>query len=81
MVMSNSLADILMNRNFDEPPEATAIKQYVQEKYQKSVAVTIREKDIIVAAQGAAFTNALRMQTRQLQRAAQTDKRLIFRIA
>lgn len=79
--MTNSLADILMNRNFDEPPEATAIKQYVQEKYQKSVAVTVRDKEIIIAAQGAAFTNALRMQTRQLQRVADTDKKLVFRIA
>ena len=79
--MSNSLADILMNKNFDEPAEATAIKQFVLDKYQKSVAVTVRDKDITITAQGAAFANALRMQTRQLQRAAATDKRLVFRIA
>lgn len=79
--MSNSLADILLNKNFDEPPEATAIKQFVLEKYQKSVAVTVRDKDITVTAQGAAFASTLRMQSRQLQRAASTTKRLIFRIA
>lgn len=79
--MSNSLADILQNRNFDEPDEALAIKSYVLEKYHKTVAVTVRDKEIIVTAQGAAFTNALRMQTRQLQQAASTDKRLVFRIA
>ena len=78
--MADSLFDILQNKNFDEPPEATAIKKYVQEKYKKSVAVTVREKDITVTAQSAAFANALRMQWRQLQQAAQTDKRLIFRI-
>ncbi|MDB5181550.1 MAG: hypothetical protein JWP13_313 [Candidatus Saccharibacteria bacterium] len=79
--MSNSLADILMSKNFDEPAESTAIKQYVLDKYRKSVAVTVREKDIVITAQGAAFTNALRMQWKQLQRAAQTDKRLVFKIA
>ena len=79
--MSNSLADILMNRDFDEPSEAAAIKQYVQEKYQKSVAVTVRDKEIMIEAKGAAFCSTLRMQTRQLQKAAQTDKRLYFRIA
>lgn len=79
--MSNSLADILINRNFDEPPEATAIKQYIQDTYAKSVAVTVRDKEIIIEARGAAFTSALRMQTRQLQKAADTDKRLVFRIA
>lgn len=79
--MADSLFDILQNRNFDEPPEATAIKKYVHEKYRKSVAVTVRDKDITVTCQGAAFAGALRMQWRQLQQAAATDKRLIFRIA
>ncbi len=79
--MSSSLADILANKNFDEPYEATQIKKYVLETYQKSVAVTVREKDITITAQGAAFTHALRMRWKQIQRAAETDKRLIFRIA
>jgi hypothetical protein len=79
--MANSLADLLMNRNFDEPEEATSIKNFVLEKWNKSVAVTVREKDIIITAQGASFANALRMQSRQMQRAAGTTKRLIFRIA
>jgi hypothetical protein len=79
--MSNSLSDILLNRNFDEPAEATAVKNYVLQKYDKSVAVTVREKDIIITAQSAAFANALRMQWKQLQKAASTDKRLVFRIA
>lgn len=79
--MADSLGDILLNKNFDEPLEATAIKEYVLVRYRKSVAVTVREKDIVVLAQGAAFTNALRMQSRQLQKAANTTKRLIFRIA
>jgi len=80
-MMSNSLFDILKNRNFDEPDEALAIKSFVLEKFKKTVAVTVRDKEIIVTAQGAAFTSALRMQTRQLQRAADTEKRLVFRIA
>lgn len=79
--MTNSLADILMSKNFDEPPEATSIKNFVFEKWNKSVAVTVREKDIVITAQGASFANALRMQSRQMQRAAGTTKRLIFRIA
>ena len=75
------IADILSRKNFDEPAEATAIKKFVFAKYKKTVAVTVREKDIIIAAQGAAFTNALRYQWRELRKAANTDKRLIFQIA
>jgi len=79
--MSNSLADILANRNFDEPEEALAIKSYALEKFGKTVAVTIKDKEIIITAQSSAYANALRMQTRQLQQAADTTKRLVFRIA
>ncbi|HSH17989.1 MAG TPA: hypothetical protein VK978_01260 [Candidatus Saccharimonadales bacterium] len=79
--MADSLFDILQNRNFDEPPEATAIKKYCMDTYRKSVAVQVREKDIVITVQGPAFANALRMRWKQLQRAADTDKRLIFKIA
>ncbi|HEX8227281.1 MAG TPA: hypothetical protein VF572_05430 [Candidatus Saccharimonadales bacterium] len=79
--MTNSLFDILANRSYDEPDEALAIKSFVLETFGKAVAVTVRDKEIIVTAQGAAFTNALRMQTRQIARAADTEKRLVFRIA
>ena len=79
--MSNSLADILANRSYDEPDEALTIKSYVLETFGKAVIVTVRDKEIIVTAQGAAFANALRMKTRQIQRVAETDKRLVFRIA
>jgi hypothetical protein len=79
--MTHSLADILSNRNFDEPEEALAIKSYVLERFGKAVAVTVRDKEIIVTAQGASFASALRMQTRQIRQAADTDKRLVFRIA
>jgi hypothetical protein len=51
------------------------------EKWGKSVAVTVREKDIVITAQGSSFANALRMQARQMQRAAGTTKRLVFRSA
>ena len=79
--MSDSLADILAKRRFDEPEESLAIKSYVMDTFGKAVAVTIRDKEIIITAQGAAFAGALRMQARQIQRAAGTTKRLVFRIA
>lgn len=79
--MADSLGNILMNRSFDEPEEATSIKNFVLEKWGKSVAVTVREKDILIVAQGASFANALRLQSRQMQRAAGTTKRLVIRIA
>lgn len=78
--MTNSLADILSKKDFDEPPEMAAIKKFVQDNYQEDVEVLVREHDIVIAGRSASLVNTLRLNMRQLQAAAQTEKRLIFRI-
>jgi len=76
----DSLNDILSRKDFEEPPEMAAIKKFVQDNYQETVEVTIRERDILIATPSAALANTLRLKTRELQSAARTDKRLTFRI-
>lgn len=78
--MAYSLLDILADKNFDEPAEAVAIKRFVAETYQRQVGVTVRDRDILITADGAAFANTLRLQTLRLQQAAGTTKRLVFSI-
>lgn len=78
--MADSLFDILKQRDFDEPAESVAIKQYVQEHFDETVAVTVRERDIIIECASAALAGTLRMHQIQMKKAAATDKRLILRI-
>lgn len=76
----DSLNDILGRRDFDEPAATRTIKQYVQEKFQEAVAVTEREREIIIATPSAALAGTLRMRMAELQDLLETDKRLVFRI-
>lgn len=78
--MSNSLADLLANKDFDEPAEMRAIKQFVQKNYQADVEVQIREKELIVTTTSAALANTLRLKLPELRKAAATDKRIVLRI-
>lgn len=78
--MSFSLADILQRKDYDEPHEVRAIKQYVKEHFDEDVAVTLREKEIIITTPSAALAGALRMHQYQMQKAAETKSRLILRI-
>jgi hypothetical protein len=78
--MSNSLADILGNFNFDEPPEVAAIKQYIERSYKVTPVVQPRPRDIIITVPNGALANTLRFETTQLQKAANTKKKLVFRI-
>jgi len=78
--MADSLFDILKNRDYDEPSESVAIKKYVFDNFKENVAVTVRERDIIIEIPGAALAGTLRMHQIQMKKAASTEKRLILRI-
>ena len=78
--MANSLGDLLANKDFDEPAEMKAIKQFVQSNYQTSVEVQMRKKEIIVTTPSAALANTLRLKLPELRKAVATDKKIILRI-
>ncbi|HET9173980.1 MAG TPA: hypothetical protein VFN56_01720 [Candidatus Saccharimonadales bacterium] len=76
----DSLFNLLGDKDFSIPPEAKAIKEYVRDEFHQEVEVMVREKDIVITGRGAAFINTLRLRGPTIKRAAQTDKRLVFRI-
>jgi hypothetical protein len=78
----DSLEDILRGtKKFAEPPEIAAIKSYVEQTFHSAVGVVVQPTNIIITAASAALINTLRLQTVQLQKAAHTTKKLIFRIS
>ncbi len=78
--MTNSLADLLANRDFDEPSEIKAIKEYVRETFESDVEIQLRDKEIVITSTSASLANSLRLKTTELKKRAQTTKKLIFRI-
>jgi hypothetical protein len=76
----DSLLSILHNKDFDEPPEKQAIKKYVQDEFQVTVGVMMRDKDIVINVPNAALANTLRLRGPEIKRRCQLTKRLTFRI-
>lgn len=76
----DSLGSILSRKDYDEPPEMAAIKKYVKDEFDASVAVQVRDKDIVITARSASLANVLRLRGPAIKKAAKTDKRLTFRI-
>ncbi len=76
----DSIKDMLTPDRFAKPDEIAAIKQYVQDRYKAEVEVLIRSKDIVIITGSAGLANSLRLELPQLQKAAGTDKKLLFRI-
>jgi len=76
----DGLGDILKRRDLDEPPEVRAIKEYVRRYYEAEVRVTIQQHAIVIAGRSSALIGSLRLNLPKLQAAANTEKRLIFRV-
>lgn len=77
----DSLFSILSHKNFDEPPEAVAIKKFVYDEYKTDVTIIVRDDDIVVQVPSAAFASTLRLRAPELKRRCQIDKKVIFRIS
>jgi hypothetical protein len=76
----DSLFNILSSKNFDEPPEMSSIKKYIQEKFEAEVTVQVRDKDIVIIVPSAAFAGSLRMRVPEMKRRCQLTKRITIRI-
>jgi hypothetical protein len=76
----DSLNDILSRKDLDEPPEVAAIKRYVEVEFHADVGVKVQSETIVIMAKSAALANTLRMRTLQIQKAAETTKKLVLRI-
>ena len=76
----DSLFDILSRKDYDLPPEVAAIKKYVQDEFESDVEVLLREKDIVITGRSSALMGSLRLHGPKIQKAADTKKRLVFRV-
>lgn len=77
---THALSDILADRFEPEPPEIAAVKEYVQENFGKTVAVAIRDKNLIITTQSSALAGALRPHLYKIKMRSGTDKQLLIRI-
>ena len=78
--MTDSIGDLLPKARFEEPPEVRIVKDFVMEKFQQPVQVTVQPTQIIIQVKSAALAGALRVHLHELQELCETDKRLMIRI-
>lgn len=77
----DSLSDLLARRTPGEPPEISAIKAYIDKHFHAASEIAIQNEKIIISVSSAALANTLRLRLPQIQEAAQTDRKLLFRIS
>lgn len=76
----DSLQDLLGRYSPKEPPEITAVKRYIDQRFKAESTVSLRDETIVVTVYSAALANTLRYHLRKMQAAADTKKRILLRI-
>lgn len=76
----DNLRDILGKKGLVQPPEIKIIKQFVRDKFDEDVTITVKSKNIVISAPNAALAGSLRMHLHKLQELCKTDKRLSIRV-
>lgn len=76
----DSLQELLGSYSPKEPPEVLAVKQYIQQTFNYPSSVGIQGEALVVTVASAALANTLRYHMAALRTAAQTDKKIVFRI-
>lgn len=74
------LGEILNKRQFQEPPEVKAIKEYIGKHFKATVRISVTPESIVVIAGSSSLANALRLSSRQISTECGVDRPLIFRI-
>lgn len=78
--MSDSITDILSSRNFAEPPEVKAIKDFVMAEVGITPSVSVNKTSFIVSMPSASAAGTLRFKLFQLQRQLGNQRKIIIRI-
>lgn len=76
----DSLKKVLLGKDFDEPPEISSIKRYVQEEFKTKVQVQARDHELIIIVPNGALASSLRLRLPDLKRRCQLTKRPVIRI-
>ena len=77
----DSLLDILSNKDFSMPEEVAAIKTYVANKYNQDVSVSISKDAITISSRSAGLISTLRLNSPALAKAANTTKKIRYRVS
>lgn len=78
--MALSLRDILNSNQPTEPAEILVIKQFIKTHFKSECRITTSEYSIIIGVKNASLAGALRLKLHELQKQANTTKRISIRI-
>ena len=77
----DSLQDLLGRYSPKEPEEVTALKRYILDEFGEESRVGLHGETLVITVASASLANALRLRLLSLQKAANTKRKIMFRLS
>jgi len=77
----DSLKDLLIQKNLDEPSEVTALKDYYQSNFKLPAIVKITQNSIILVVPNGKIATEIRSRTLEIQRRCQLTKKFFVKVS
>lgn len=76
----DSIKDLLVRKDFEQPDDIRRIKEFVKSKFNEEPSVKITKNNIIISVSNASLAGAMRMHLHHLAKDIDSDKKLLLRI-
>jgi len=76
----DSIKDLLLQKNLDEPTEITALKSFCQEQYHFEPKIKLQDSSIFLSVPNGILATELRMRQTEIKKRCQLTKKLIIKI-
>lgn len=77
----DSIKDLLIQKNLDEPTEITALKDYVQQNFHVLAKIKITPNSIILSVPNSKLASEIRLRTLDIQRRCQLTKKFFVKVS
>lgn len=76
----DSLKDLLLHKNMDEPTEVTALREFVKQEFNITPEIKVQQELITVYMPNAAVASVLRMRYHEVRTRCQLTRKLYVKI-
>lgn len=77
----DSLKDLLLQKNLDEPSDVTALKDYYQQTFKLPASVKVTPHSIVIIVPNSKLATEIRARTLDIQRRCQLTKKLFVKVS
>lgn len=77
----DSIKDLLMQKNLEEPTEITALKDYYEKTFGLPASIKITQKSIVLNVPNSKLASEVRLRTLEIERRCQLTKKLFIKVS